>query len=152
MAYVLYSVALFQRADVEEQGVEVCSDGKCFKTLHIHAELKVFICGEKQSFPKEEGELQAPHTHKESDIIHSPHIAVSVDERGNPTVSEGLSVGEFMKSIEWTFSDKCIREKCNGDACNGKPGKLSMTVNGQENAQFGKYVWKDDDEIMIRFE
>ena len=122
--------------------------------IHWHPNLKIIINGEEQVIPNDIGTgdgtglvidthlsgmgMSPIHTHEEGDgTIHM--------EQSKPT-AETLTLGYFFKVWDKQFSETCIFEYCN----DGEK-KVTMTVNGKENTEFGKYVMRDKDEIVITY-
>jgi hypothetical protein len=153
IVFLVYSVVVFERADVEEAGLEVCVGDECVKTLHIHAEIEVINCGVEMRLPLEAGALEKPHTHKERNLIHSPHVVVPLDPvTKEPLISEGLSVGEFFDSIGWRVTEECVQDVCRGATCRDKPGEWVLSKNGERQSSIRDTSWVDDDVLELRFE
>ncbi len=145
-----YSVAYFYQAG-GERGYVVCDDGACEIAVHWHAELELSTCGERYLLPKEAGSLDEQHTHKEPNRLHF-HSLTKATEDGELLEPERLTAGGLFKQLNMPFNSECFKDKCNGDLCNGQPGKVTMSVNGVPNTEFENYVWKDGDVIRIAFE
>jgi hypothetical protein len=122
--------------------------------IHWHPNLKIIINGEEQVIPNDMGTghgtglvidthlsgmgMSPIHTHGEGDgTLHM--------EQTKPN-AETLTLGYFFKVWDKPFNETCIFEFCNTD-----DKKVSMTVNGVENTQFGKYVMHDKDKIVITY-
>jgi len=151
LALVGYSYYYFSQTASAASGIIVCDAGQCFWAAHIHAELSVMACGEEIVFGLEKGDLGKTHTHKERGVLHF-HERLPVDpETKKITDYSALYLGEFFEAIGMRLTPECIGERCNGDLCDGIPGGLSMTVNGQPNSEFGSYAWQEGDIIRIIF-
>ena len=126
------------------------------RPIHWNPNLKIIINGEEQVIPNDIGlgggpgkimdahlsgmSMSPTHTHEEGD--GTLHI-----ENNNPSSKpETLTLGYFFKVWDKQFSETCIFEFCN----DGEK-KVTMTVNGKENTEFGKYVMRDKDEIVITY-
>ena len=122
--------------------------------VHWHPKLKIIIKGEEQFIPPNIGisvgnnidnqisgmRMSPTHTHESDGTIHL--------ENNRPWQKpETLTLGYFFKVWGKNFNSSCIF-----DYCNGENGKLSMTVNGQPNYEFDKYVMKDKDEIILQWD
>ena len=120
--------------------------------MHIHAEITAKVCGEKIMFGLERGDLSKAHTHKERNLIHW-HDTEKIDMESKEIINkEELTLGSFFEQMEIKFNKECLNDKCNGDLCNGDKGMVRMFVNGEENFEFDKYVWKNGDKVEIKFE
>jgi hypothetical protein len=113
--------------------------------VHWHSHINITLCGTPYLLPPEAGDLNKQHTHGETGKLHL-HAMVTPD-----TMDEQLMLGNLFSQLNITFNNTCFEQYCNNDLCNGKPGMLSMIVNGEENAQFNTYSWKDNDTISITF-
>jgi len=146
-----YSVAYFYQAG-GEAGYVVCDEeGVCEIAVHWHSELELSVCGEHFLLPKEAGDLDEQHTHKEPNRLHF-HSLTKATEDGELLEPERLRAGGLFEQLDMKFNSECFRDKCNGDLCNGQPGSVKMYVNGASSTEFDKYVWKDGDVISISFE
>lgn len=151
---LLYSLAVYYHEGAEE-GIIVCkSPEECSIAMHVHADVEVVVCGMEHIFGFEKGDLSKAHTHKERNKIHWHDL-----ERVDPQTKEildpsELRVGAFFGQMGERFTSECLLDKCDGDVCPGSsvPGKVSMSVNGVPNAELERYVWKDNDKIVVRFE
>jgi len=121
--------------------------------IHWHPKLKIIIEGEEQFIPPNIGisignnidnqisgmRMSPTHTHSGDGIIHL--------ENDRPWQKpETLTLGYFFKIWGRNFNSSCIF-----DYCNGENGTLTMTINGQPNFEFEKYMMHDKDEIVIEY-
>src|SRR3989344_4330794 len=121
--------------------------------IHWHPKLKIIIKGEEQFIPPNIGisignnidnqisgmRMSPTHTHESDGIIHL--------ENDRPWQKpETLTLGYFFKIWGRNFNSSCIF-----DYCNGENGTLTMTINGQLNFEFEKYMMHDKDEIVIEY-
>lgn len=100
--------------------------------LHWHAELVIYIKGEKQEIPANIGigAVEQPiHTHDASGVIHM--------EFGGLVHKDDLKFGQFFKIWGKQFDSR---------------GKVKMIVNGEQNQEFENYQMHDGDNIEIRYE
>jgi len=68
LAYgIWYSVEQYNLA---KENITVCSDSGCIRTMHIHSDIDITLCGEKIVLPRETGPLNGLHTHKEKNYLH----------------------------------------------------------------------------------
>ena len=121
-------------------------------TIHWHAELNAYICGNKMDVPKEapigEHHLGLPLLHTHADrLIHI---------EGKVWKKEDINFGAYMDAIQVPFgSDTIINYKNDGMCNNGKNNEVKMFVNGEEildSNLFRSYVVQDKDKIEIRYE
>jgi hypothetical protein len=135
-------------------GVVTCLEDKsCIWTAHIHSYLPLSICGKDTRLPIEVGALTGPHTHEEKNIAHW-HDKLPYDKvKQAITNIDPLRLSSFFEAIEVPFGADHIMHKRNGDLCDdGKPGTLSVFINGELETDFTSYVWKDHDIIRIFFD
>lgn len=145
VAVGIYSVNAFLNSEQEEEGFFVCdSENKiCELSQHIHSDIKVVVCNKEITFPKEEGDLSEPHTHKEEAVIHW-HDRMRVDpitrEPLDPTPLKLLS---FLQQMKYDFPKTCP---------NNSFPTLSITVNGEKIFEKLDYTWKDGDDIIVEYQ
>ncbi|MBS3114519.1 hypothetical protein J4448_05445 [Candidatus Woesearchaeota archaeon] len=123
------------------------------KPIHWHPKLKIIINGEEQFIPPNIGitignnidnhisgmRMSPTHTHESDDTIHL--------ENNKPWLKpETLTLGYFFEVWGKNLNNSCIF-----DYCNGENGSLTITVNGQSNFEFEKYIMHDKDEIIIEY-
>ncbi|MBI4092846.1 MAG: hypothetical protein HY420_02880 [Candidatus Kerfeldbacteria bacterium] len=110
--------------------------------LHWHPQMNVAIKGSPVTIPKNLGTTGAHssiHTHEDPQVIHL--------EFSGRVLRDDLRLKRFFELWGKQLSSTCVL-----DQCNGPDGKLSMTVNGQANSEFDRYVMRDKDQIEIRFD
>ena len=141
-------------------GIVVCNPQKpdeCFWQAHIHTFIVPVACEEERRLPIESGELQEIHSHEEKNVLHW-HASVPYDRQKQKIVDKTtLMLGTAFKELNVEFNSTCFFEKCNDDLCaDGKPGKLKMFVKRdgrwQQNFDFEKFVWLDQDVIYLAFD
>ncbi|MBI5046969.1 hypothetical protein HZC07_04545 [Candidatus Micrarchaeota archaeon] len=114
--------------------------------LHWHSQLTVMINGKNVTIPNDVGLDFTPespvHTHEEGNgTIHLEFSASKVPRNQ-------LAVGYFINKVwKQPFNSTCILNECNAGN-----KTVKMFVNGKPNNEFDKYVMKDDDEILIRYD
>ena len=148
-----YSYLAFRESKIEQEGVVVCRENVCEKSIHIHSTLLVSVCGKPQNLPKETGELTDLHTHKEKNTIHF-HERLKVAPNGNLLDPTPLMLDNAVQALfNKKLTQECFGEFCNGDSCpNGQPGKLSLTVNGKLEEKIPTFLWQDGNLIELTFE
>jgi len=123
------------------------------KPIHWHPNLKIIVKGEEHFIPPNIGisvgnnmdnqisgmRMSPTHTHESDGTIHL--------ENNRPWQKpETLTLGYFFKVWGKNFNSSCIFEYCTNEN-----EALTMTVNGQPNNEFGKYIMHDKDEILIEY-
>jgi hypothetical protein len=108
--------------------------------MHIHPVLTIMINGQKQEVSANIGILQTCihflHTHDTSGTIHveSP-------------VTKDYHLSDFFAVWGKTFTQDQIL-----DAKVDSTHRIHMTVNGQDNTEYGDLVLRDKDQIVIAYE
>ena len=103
--------------------------------IHWHPEVTVYVKGEKQELPPNIGigaVHQPIHTHDDSDqgIVHM--------EFSSSVRKQDATLGKFFQN--W------------GQDMRAFGSNMRMTVNGEENAEYGNYVMRDQDKIELWFD
>ncbi len=105
---------------------------------HIHQNLEIIIDGVEREIPSNigisQGIMRPIHTHDSTGEIHVEGPCV-----------RAFTLGEFFEIWKKEFNSTKIFDKTTEN------GTLKMTVNGQENNEFGNLILKDDDEIVIEY-
>lgn len=110
--------------------------------IHWHANLAIYIKGEKREIPTDVGlgVVHDPfHTHDTTGQLHL--------EFNSRVTRQDTKLKEFFDNWNKAFNSNCIFEYCSGPE-----GRVKFLVNGQENQQFENYEVKDKDNLEIRFE
>ena len=110
--------------------------------IHWHADLAIYIKGQKQTVPKDIGIgiVHKPfHTHDGTGQLHL--------EFGGKVTKEDIKLKKFFENWNKTFSNNCIFEHCNGSE-----GKVKFLVNGKENSEFENHEVQDGEKLEVRFE
>lgn len=109
------------------------------RSTHQHADIKVYINGQSIDFSQKRYQLAARFIHFEEgigDVIH--------------THATGLALGHLFKSLGMDFNNNCIVFERQSYCSNG--GKtLKFYVNRQPNKEFGNYVVRELDKILISY-
>ncbi len=132
------SLALFKQKNsstINEENLNIPS-----APIHWHPQLTIRINGQEQLIPVNiglGGNVHQPiHTHETDGTIHM--------ENNKPTLST-VTLGSFFKIWGKKFNKECIFEYCTDK------GNITMYVNGQKNEQFGDYIMRDKDKILIDY-
>lgn len=154
MAALAYSLYAALSSGADKQGLVVCpEEGKCFWTAHYHAFVHAEVCGEERRLPIEKGSLQRLHTHEEKNVLHW-HDKLPYDKQsGNLTDATPLLLRETFGQLEIEFGKGSFWGRKDGDSCaDGRQGSLKFFVNGQPNADYGEYAWRDRDVLVVVFD
>jgi len=114
--------------------------------VHWHSRITVFVCGDRYTMPAPPSNVHLGkpllHTHDDKLI----HVEGTVYKPGE------ITLNAYMDAIGLVFEDNQLLKKTNGDLCDGKPGKVKLFVNGEENQELAAYVIKDDEDYELKFE
>lgn len=123
-----------------------------YGSVHWHPKVTIKIDGERSTISTDIGsrigklvdinlagmKMAPVHTHGTDGVIHL--------ENSNPrSKPETLTLGYFFYVWDKKFSSSCIFDYCTDS------GELKMYVNGEENLEFGNYVMRDKDDILIEY-
>ena len=110
--------------------------------VHMHTDFKVYLNGKEMDFRKPEYNVkhQWIHLHVENDnggnVIH--------------VESEKATLGFFFESLGMNFNYNCFVISHIG-YCSNETYRLRFFVNGVENFEYGNYIPKDLDRILITY-
>jgi len=129
-----------------DDNIEINLDDVPRGFIHNHPRLTIIIKDSPVTVPANlggagnlhGGGLLPYHTHDSTGTLHM--------ESSRPT-AETVILGYFFETV-WRqrFNSQCIM-----DFCNGPDGNMTMTVNGQQNFKFDKYIPSEGDDIIIAF-
>ena len=130
---VLLAIVMFLRQEPIEE-----------KDFHIHADVAVYIHGERFDLSLDEYQSNADkqlhrsfHLHdNDGDVIHQ--------------LEKGLSLGNFFSSVGVLFTKACIVVE-DANYCSDDYYSLQMFVNGEPNDAFDDYQFNDVDQILITY-
>ena len=111
--------------------------------LHYHPQLTIYINGEKQTIPANIGmsgsNHKSPHTHDEKGELHW--------ENTGRVTKDDLRLGKLFENWGKKFSATQLLDKTDPSGT-----KITMTVNGQPNTEFGNHLVADGEQIEIRYQ
>lgn len=113
---------------------------------HWHAPFRVVVCGERlPPLPATPGDI---HSHGD-DVIHI-HPSTSATTGRNATLAAFLATTTLrVTASELSVGGRTYR---NGDTCpDGRPGRVSVLVNGRAQDTFLEYVPRDGDRVEFVF-
>jgi len=141
-ALLAYSTMQFSSAGIEQTGIIVCNDEECLKSVHIHADIKLDMCGTFITLPREAGHLNSQHTHKEKNYLHF-HERISLDTTTKEELPEPrLRVQKVME--DYDLEEKLLRY-CLPNA------KVEVIINDIIAPEGMQTQWKEGDDIHLRF-
>ena len=146
MVAFLFIISLFAGSLPFSIGGTSSSEGGARVGDHWHARYEVSVCGDiLPPFPESSGGI---HSHGDGQIHDHPGRASEAGPNAN--------LGRFFDSVGGELTDTSLslplaRTYTNGDQCDGQPGRLSVTVNGDEVAEPSLYIVRNDDVILISF-
>ena len=107
--------------------------------VHWHAKLVILIDNQQIQIPAGVG-LTGNEEHPA--VVHTHDIDNIMHKEGPDT----LALGNFFEVWGKTFNSTCIFEFCNNEE-----KTVKMTVNGNPNTEFDKYIFRDQDVIVIDY-
>jgi len=108
--------------------------------VHIHSNFKVYLNGEQIDFSVPMYQLRAKTVHLEDGIGDVVHVH-----------KKGITVGDFLETLEITFNDSCFVSGFLGDYCNENDKTVKFYINGDRNYQYVDYEIRNLDKFLITF-
>ena len=109
------------------------------KSTHIHSDIKVYINGQSIDFSQKKYQITTSYIHFEDSLGDVVHIH-----------STGLAMNHLFNSLNGDFNSNCLIFE-DRTYCNDGNKKLKFYVNGKPNNEFGYYVMKDLDKILVSY-
>ena len=109
------------------------------KSTHIHADVKVYINGQSIDFSQKKYQITTSYIHFEDGLGDVVHMHAT-----------GLAMNHLFKSLNGDFNNECLLFE-GQNYCNDGNKKLKFFVNGKPNNEFGYYVMKDLDKILVSY-
>ena len=109
------------------------------KSTHIHADVKVYINGQSIDFSQKKYQLTTSYMHFEDGLGEVVHLHAT-----------GLTMNHLFKSLNGDFNNNCLTFE-GQSYCNDGNKKIKLYVNGKQNNEFGYYVMKDLDNILVSY-
>ncbi len=136
---------------IEAQGIVVCQDEDCIKTMHIHADIEFDLCGEKLALPREIGPLTGLHTHKERNYLHF-HDEVDLDyQTREQEFDQRLSIQEVIEIFGVDPDEHCGTDDVSIRA-QVKHSENFKDYDEQWTPVDLDYNWQDGDLIQLIYE
>ncbi len=138
---IIFSLFFISKLSGNATGA-VVSDAEIPKEpIHWHPHLTIKINGNEMVIPANIGigSVHYPiHTHETDNILHV--------ENNYPS-AKTVSLGYFFEVWQKKFDKDCIF-----DYCTNETHEMKMYVNGAESFEYGDYVMKDLDKIVISYD
>ena len=120
--------------------------------VHWHAGLAISICGKPIPLPSPEGGLVHGQPFVGTPFMHL-HAEPLIHIEGLVRKKEDITLGRFMESIGMPFNAILLLDHTNGNLCaNGRPGAVTLLVNGASNPELDQKVIVDGEQYELRFE
>ena len=117
-------------------------------SVHWHAKVDIFICGEYKSLEH----LGTKEHHAGLPLFHT-HGDNLIHVEGRPLRYSDITLGKYFEAINIQFGNDRIMDKVNSDKCpDGKEGKLTALLNKKPLENPVNKSVKDGDDFEIRFE
>jgi len=110
---------------------------------HYHADFKVFIDGEAINFNNQNYFVKSRFMHVENDAQGDSGDVLHMHASGVP-------LWVFFESIGIKFDEECFAYN-REEYCTGGTNSLKFYVNGKPNEEFGDYVFRDNDKLLISY-
>lgn len=112
---------------------------------HTHADFKIYINNVPIDFAEEK------YMTSENKILHI-HVHLH-DLEGNLIHhhKKNVTMKMFFESIKMQFTNECFTLDAGESYCNENSKTLKMFVNGIQNTEMEKYIFKDLDRILITY-
>ncbi len=137
LAYgIKYSIEQYQLA---WENITICTEKWCIKTMHIHSDIDISICGKAISLPREHGPLNGLHTHKEKNYLHFHDKVPLVSGENTLEWDKRLSIGEVFEIFAIKPEELCGRPEV----------EMILKVNEIVAPEGLKTMWTDGDDITI---
>lgn len=113
--------------------------------VHVHADFVMAIDGKKMDL------TQDKYQSKVGDIKHADiHLH---DNQGNiiHRHAEGVTFGDFLRSIGFLFTDECITLDTGEEYCADSDHTLSLYVNNEAQTAINDYIIEDNDRVLLYY-
>ena len=123
------------QADARATAIGLPAEGT---TMHIHADVQVFVHGLQEPVPANvgiSGAIQSLHTHDATGVVHM-----------ESSKARTFTLGEFFDVWGVRLTPSCLAGSCNGDA-----GTLKIFVNGQALTGDPRDTALNDQVVVVTF-
>lgn len=139
VAALAYSISFFYSSGSAEGGIVVCDPNnqtKCLWQDHIHVMVVMTVDGRQVDLPPGVGELNRPHTHDETNIIHW-HASLPYD----PATGKVLNDSDFH--ISNSLQSLGVEMPVGGRLFYDRGGAWKLAPD------YYNFVWQDRDIVYI---
>lgn len=138
--FISYSIEQYNAEDGAE-GIFVCNETECFRTVHIHADIEFDLCWKKVVLPRETWPLDGLHTHKEKNYLHF-HDRLDLDpETHQAFFDQRLSIPEVIGVFNLKAEEYCETSNV----------KTIVYLNDEVLENREEYNRKDGDKLHIEY-
>jgi len=137
---IWYSI---EQYNLTQENITVCGNNGCIRTMHIHSDIHLTICGQKINFPRETGPLSGLHTHKEKNYLHFHDKVPLVSGEPKIMFDKRLTLAELFEVFKLDPAQICGRPTENLS--------LNILVNDLPVPEGLLYMWSDGDDIVIEY-
>jgi hypothetical protein len=110
-------------------------------STHKHAVMLVMINGKQVvDFSEPKYQVQSDYIHLESRDGYTVHMHAT-----------NVNLGYLFKTLGMEFTSDCLTLDNGTSYCNDGTNTLKFYVNGEKNDAYDKYVFKDEDRILISY-
>ncbi len=124
---------------------------------HIHADWKIFVDGQPFDWAPyahlHERQMQGDQTVEGTSAFIHIHPGASPEEPGEVLHmhATGVPLSLFFESLGMSFSKDCLLVSNSQHLCTDGTNSIKFFVNGNPNLEFGEFVFKDGDRILISY-
>lgn len=120
---------------------------------HIHADWKIYINNKPLDLSDGAHMERIVSNKSVSSFIHVDSGSPPPEKTGDiiHMHAKNVPLWIFFESLGMKITDRCLILDSGGKYCNGEKNKLRMFINGIENKEFGNYIFKDLDKILITY-
>ena len=145
LGIILGAVAMRIFLVVSAPGEHDHDDHEHSDEVHVHADFVMTIDGEEMDL------TQYKYQSKVGDIKHADiHLH---DNQGNiiHRHAEGVTFGDFLRSIGFLFTDECITLDTGEEYCADSDHTLSLYVNNEAQTAINDYIIEDNDRVLLYY-
>ena len=145
LGIILGAVAMRIFLVVSAPGEHDHDDHEHSDEVHVHADFVMTIDGEEMDL------TQDKYQSKVGDIKHADiHLH---DNQGNiiHRHAEGVTFGDFLRSIGFLFTDECITLDTGEEYCADSDHTLSLYVNNEAQTAINDYIIEDNDRVLLYY-
>jgi hypothetical protein len=114
--------------------------------VHVHADFLMVLDGEKIDLTQDKYQSNLENGVHHDDI----HLH---DNQGNiiHRHAEGVTFGDFLRSIGFLFTDECITLDTGEEYCADSNHTLSLYVNNEAQTAIDDYIIEDNDRVLMYY-